>query len=720
MPLDCEELRSVDFRRIGGGYDSQWDLMDDLFAWLDLQIYLLYEHHQWLGPRNDMRNMLGLVVTREEFEHNLKKAAQRGLAEQLTPEDAAELAAAWDAITLRLERTDREKLPLLQLFVRCGLDPFEQSCTVLAYAAALDRKYEKLFAYLQDDITLKAPTTALAAQIFLPMGRTMEEYLSRFSRADRFTGLFDADKLAAGVLVLRGLVLEFLSTGTVSDSPGRTLFDGALRKPDGALVIQQDLARRLDTILDDDTPCAVCLSGEAGSGKRFQVEHLMARRQARCVFADLEGETPEQKAAEAALCARLTGAYLCCYHMDSQTADETQAQPGERLVHTVAALDLIKNKRFLLSRSPIRTRMEQLSIDLELPKVTENERIALFRSFLQNGTLEESVTVEELAAKFRFSPRQIRLAAAQAVGLARLSGDSVISGTLIHRCCYRQVVHKLGSLASRVEPAFAWDDVVMPERQKKLMQHACSHIKYQHQVYYGWGFDRKISYGRGLAILFAGAPGTGKTMCAQIIARQLNMEMYKVNISQIVSKYIGETEKNLQAIFSEARNSNSIIFFDECDALFSKRSEVKDSHDRNANVEVAYLLQQIEEHDGVCILATNLIQNMDAAFMRRITYVIHFPFPDAAMREEIFRRTIPAAAPLSEDINWGFLASKFELSGGHIKNIVLSAAFMAAEEAGPISMRHLLCSAVNELKKNEIVVVREELREYADLLGEEH
>ena len=207
-------------------------------------------------------------------------------------------------------------------------------------------------------------------------------------------------------------------------------------------------------------------------------------------------------------------------------------------------------------------------------------------------------------------------------------------------------------------------------------------------------------------------------MCAQVIARQLNMEMYKVNISQIVSKYIGETEKNLQAVFAEARDSNCILFFDECDALFGKRGEVKDSHDRNANVEVAYLLQQIEEYDGVCILATNLVGNIDAAFMRRITYVVHFPFPDAAMREEIYRRTIPAAVPLSDDIDWKFLAEKFELSGGHIKNIVLVAAFMAAGQGTPVGMRHLLRAAVGELKKNEIVVVREELREYADLLDD--
>ncbi|MBR4544734.1 MAG: ATP-binding protein [Oscillibacter sp.] len=216
----------------------------------------------------------------------------------------------------------------------------------------------------------------------------------------------------------------------------------------------------------------------------------------------------------------------------------------------------------------------------------------------------------------------------------------------------------------------------------------------------------------------AGSPGTGKTMCAQVIAHQLNMELYKINLSQIVSKYIGETEKNLRAVFQEARRANCILFFDECDALFGKRSEVKDAHDRNANVEVAYLLQQIEEYDGVCLLATNLIGNIDEAFMRRMTYVVRFPFPDPPTREEIYRRMIPPSAPVEGDIDWAFLAKTFELSGGYIKNIALSAAFLAAGEGVPISMRHMLRAAVNELKKNEIVVVREQLREYADLLDD--
>lgn len=711
------DLRDVSYEQMNHGYESQWALMDDLFAWLDLLFYFFYKHHQWLGPRNDMRNMMGLVVTREEFEHNLAKAAQLGLALQLDGAEAAQMESSRTAIRARLERTTQD-FPLLRLFRQCGLDEFEKNCVVLAYAGALDQKYEKLFAYLQDDITRKSPSTALAVQLFLPLGSTLEEYLSRFARRDKFTGLFDRERLSAGQLVLCPTVLEFLSTGTVAPLPGLRLFDGAAEAPSGPLVIGQETARQLDLLFQEPGERIICLTGGPGTGKRFQVEHLMARTGQRCVFLSLDCDAPEERIREGVLAARLTGACLCCGHMERQDSEGKLLPAEEKLLQTVLDLEPAHEKLFFLSQLPIRARLSRLSVELELPDTTEDERMALFRAFLGGTPLEDGLTVEELASKFRFSPRQVELACRQAVGLTRLDGLAAIPSREMHQCCYRQVVHKLGDLATPVRPAFGWDDVVMPADQKRLLQHACGHIKFRHRVYSDWGFDRKVTYGRGLSILFAGAPGTGKTMCAQVIANELNMEMYKINISQIVSKYIGETEKNLQAVFAEARKSNCILFFDECDAIFGKRSEVKDAHDRNANVEVAYLLQQIEEHDGVCIMATNLIGNIDAAFMRRITYVVRFPFPDPAMREEIYRRTVPAEAPLSDDIDWGFLAEKFELSGGHIKNIVLSAAFLAALEGTPIGMSQLLRAAVGELRKNEIVVVREELREYADLLDE--
>ena len=713
--MENYDVRDVSYGRLDRGYGNQWEMMGDLFAWLDLCLYFFYKHHQWLGPKNDMRNMLGLVVSREEFEHNLLKAAQRGLMARLEAEEAAQLREAEAAIRMRLRKTE-EEFALLRLFRRCGLDGFFQGCVALAYAAEVDKKYEKLLAYLQDDITLKSPTTALAVQLFLPAGSTVEEYLSRFSRRDVCSGLFETEKLSAGQLVLHSAVLEFLSTGTVTARPGIRLFDGEKEGSERSLIIGGDMAGRLDLLFGEPGERVICITGGPGAGKRFQVEQLMVRAGQRCVFVELDGDAPRSRVREGVLIARLTGAYLCFCRMETKDAEGRRLPPDEKLVGEILDMECACDKLFFLSELPVRARFGKVAAELEIPDATEDERVKLFRAFLGDMPLEEEVTAEELGAKFRFAPRQIELACRQAVGLARMEGRNAIPGREIHRCCYGQAVHRLGELATKARPAFQWDDVVMREDQKRLLRHAVGHIKFQHRVYGQWGFAQKIPYGRGLSVLFSGPPGTGKSMCAQVIANELNMEMYRINIPQIVSKYIGETEKNLQAVFSEAKRASCVLFFDECDALFGKRSEVKDAHDRNANVEVAYLLQQIEEYDGVCILATNLIGNIDEAFMRRITFVVRFPFPDAPMREEIYRRTVPDEAPVSDDIDWAFLAEKFELSGGHIKNIVLSAAFLAAMEDRPIGMGHLLRCAVAEMKKNDIVVVREKLREYADLL----
>ena len=711
--MESNELNRVDAARLDRGYTGQDELLRDLMACLDLHLYYYYAHHQWLGPSSEMKNLLGLVVTREEFEHNLTKAAQRGLSDELSGEEREQLELALATIRLRMERTTAS-LPLTELFRRFELDDFERSCVVLAYAPETDLKYTKLFAYLQDDMTRKAPGVSLCSELFLPEGDELASCISRF-RGGGFTRLFEPAELEKGMLVLRREAVEFLATGTLRDSSAFRLFDGGSSARLEPLIIQEDVARQLDAAFAYPGRCCIRLSGPLGGGKRFQIEHLMARQRERCVFADLEGDDWREKAQTAAIAADLIDACLCLYHLDRKDETGQSVPPPQAMMEELERLELHRDKRFFLSQLASPMRLRTLTVELELPQATETERLTLFDSILRDAELT-GCTTEELAAKFRFSPRQIRVACEQALGLARLNGAGEISGELIHRCCYRQSVHRLGELATQVRPGYTWDDVVLPEAQKNLMKHACGHIRYRHQVSARWGFGNKVGYGWGLSILFAGSPGTGKTMCAQVIAHELNMELYKINLSQIVSKYIGETEKNLRALFTEAKNASCILFFDECDALFGKRSEVKDSHDRNANVEVAYLLQQIEEYDGVCILATNLMGNIDAAFMRRITYVVHFPFPEPPAREAIYRGLLPADAPVSEDIDWRFLAEKFELSGGHIKNIVLSAAFMAAGEGAPIAMRHLLRAAVTEMKKNEIVVVREQLREYADLL----
>jgi len=232
-----------------------------------------------------------------------------------------------------------------------------------------------------------------------------------------------------------------------------------------------------------------------------------------------------------------------------------------------------------------------------------------------------------------------------------------------------------------------------------LLREICAQVRHRYQVFGNWGFGARLSRGTGLSVLFSGPPGTGKTLAAEVVAREVDLDLYAVDLSGVVSKYIGETEKNLSQIFAEARTSNAILFFDEADALFGKRTEVSDAHDRYANIETGYLLQKMDEYDGVVILATNLRQNLDDAFTRRIRFAVEFPFPEAAGRERIWRTLFPPQAPLAADVDFGVLAEEYAVAGGSIKNIVLNAAFLAAADGGTVGREHILHGTRREFEK---------------------
>jgi SpoVK/Ycf46/Vps4 family AAA+-type ATPase len=257
----------------------------------------------------------------------------------------------------------------------------------------------------------------------------------------------------------------------------------------------------------------------------------------------------------------------------------------------------------------------------------------------------------------------------------------------------------LTHLATKIQPRYTWEDIILPEDTLSQLHEMVNMVKHRPTVYDDWGFDRKLALGKGLSALFAGSSGTGKTMSADIMAGVLGLDLYKIDLSTVVSIYIGETEKNLDRIFTEAATSNAILFFDEADAIFGKRSEVKDSHDRYANIEISYLLQRMEMYDGVVILATNLRANLDEAFTRRLHFVVEFPFPEAADRERIWQVNFPVETPLTPDVDFKLLAERFRIPGGNIRNIILSAAFLAAEEKQTVGMKQLLHASQREYQK---------------------
>ena len=256
----------------------------------------------------------------------------------------------------------------------------------------------------------------------------------------------------------------------------------------------------------------------------------------------------------------------------------------------------------------------------------------------------------------------------------------------------------------------------MPERQRELLQSISAYLRHRDRVLSDWGYEKTVARTQGLKVLFAGESGTGKTMAAQVLAAELGLEIFRVDLATTVSKYIGETEKNLDRIFGAAEGSNAILFFDEADALFGKRSEVGDSHDRYANIEVAYLLQKMEGYPGAVILATNFRRNIDDAFVRRLDFVIDFPFPEPEDRRRIWDRVLPEEAPRAEDVDLDFLSEKFKLSGGAIRNCSLAAAFQAADDDTPISMRHLVRAVAQEYGKQGRLTLEADFERFHDVI----
>lgn len=260
-------------------------------------------------------------------------------------------------------------------------------------------------------------------------------------------------------------------------------------------------------------------------------------------------------------------------------------------------------------------------------------------------------------------------------------GRDVISMQDISKAVLSLGIRAMDGRAVKVPCVFTWDDFVADDTLRSRLEHLCSYVRYKALVGEQWGFYEKRPYGNGICAMFCGPPGTGKTMAAQIIAGDLGLELYRVDLSQMQSKYIGETQKNISGLFDRAKERNAVLFFDEADALFAKRTQVKDANDRHANAETAHLLQKLEEYDGITILATNLKGNVDEAFRRRIRMIIPFHLPDAVTRYKLWEKAFPERAPLGDDIDLRLFAERFEISGSEIKEAAYAAAFLAAEEA---------------------------------------
>jgi hypothetical protein len=357
-----------------------------------------------------------------------------------------------------------------------------------------------------------------------------------------------------------------------------------------------------------------------------------------------------------------------------------------------AFAERVETPLFLAVRDALVLRRPALVQDVPRPDATEQKQLWELALGTMAGALNGAL--DGVAAQFRLSAQAIA-ESGRRVGQRVAAGDSPAGA--LWSVCTRSGRRGLDGLAQRLAAAAGWDDLVLPDAQLASLRQLAMHVRRRTQVYESWGFGRNGARGLGVSALFAGESGTGKTLAAEVLAAELHLDLYRIDLSAVVSKYIGETEKNLRRVFDAAEDGGAVLLFDEADALFGKRSEVRDSHDRYANIEVSYLLQRMEAYRGLAILTTNLKSALDPAFQRRLRFIVHFPFPDAGQREAIWQRAIPPGAPTAGlDVR---KLARLHVTGGGIRNIALNAAFLAADTGEPIGMGHLLAAARAESGK---------------------
>ncbi len=399
--------------------------------------------------------------------------------------------------------------------------------------------------------------------------------------------------------------------------------------------------------------------------------------------------------------AKLNGSVLLL-HSEIDGADPARERAIAYIIENLNSLLLVT------SRDRLRQRQRPL-IAKEVHLPTKQEQRHLWQEAWGEMTPSLNGEVEVLVNQFNFNAPSIQAVCAEVQScFARGQGDVSPPLPLLWNTCRAQARPRLDDLAQRLEPAADWNDLVLPEAQFQTLRSIAAHARQRIKVYEQWGFAGKGGSGLGISALFSGVSGTGKTMSAEVLAKELQLDLYRIDLSAVVSKYIGETEKNLRRVFDAAEAEATILLFDEADSLFGKRSDVKDSHDRYANMEVGYLLQRMEAYQGLVILTTNLKDSIDTAFLRRIRFLVKYTFPDASQREEIWRRIFPKNTPTKE-LDFAKLA-RLNVAGGNIRNIALNAAFIAAEAGEFVQMKHIKAAAQTEYVKLERTLTDAEVR----------
>lgn len=612
-------------------------------------------------------------------------------------------------------------IPLAYFLSLYEWDLFERHVIFLMMAFELDYRFSELAAMFHENGQMGYVTPLLAREIFEYEIDGMD--LSRIFRegsplCNLLLGGQEYEYFPLQRLKPDDRMCQFLLNGCIEYDPYKR-FCSAWYKSDEPpkLLDEHELLERLLKVTGGQCgrSMVLCLYGPNGIGKRAFLKRLSNKMQWTLLFLSLDALLAEGDYKKT-----LKLFERECYLLQAVPVIRTELQAGKNGDETEESFHYALHEllsRFALVFLTAYTRLDEKSgiqkadwVQVEMEEVSLTGSLELWRRQAKEYNLEWDASFASLVNQFSLLPGEIKKVFRLASRYSVMEGRSDISGANLRQACFSLLERGIGNKAARIQGIRSWNQLVLPEDQKNQLLSAVRQVKYKQIVYESWGMSKIMAYGNGLSILLYGPPGTGKTMAAQILAGELGLELYRVQMAAVFSKYIGETEKNLQSVFELASRNKMILFFDEADVLFSKRTEVKGSNDKFSNMEAAFLLQKMEEYEGVSILATNYYQNFDEAFKRRIRFMIEFPFPDQAARLEIWKGAAPAEMPM-QDIDFEFLSS-FDLTGSHIKNIVLQAAYAAAETGGPVGMEHMMRAVRQELDKIGRVLTEEEAGQY--------
>jgi len=632
-------------------------------------------------------------------------------------------AVAWVADCLRLHAAGRGPNPapfpssppdstLARITELFGLSPFERSVLMLCAGMELDGEFPSLCAHAQQDAARSYPTFGLTLAAF------PDAHWSALTPAAplRFWRLIEVGggaSLVASPLRLDERILHFLA-GVYHLDEHLTGYIAAERAAEALLPTQATLVDAIVRALmqwaasEAELP-AIQLVGEDEGGRRT-VAAAVCERLGLGLFtmpAAALPTTPHELDALVRLWQReavLSGAALLL------DCDELDAMDATRTLAVALFAERAGGLLFLSVQERQRLKRRVL-VSYEVKKPDAAEQQALWEQTLGRAAPLLNGHLQRITTQFNLNAGAIRSVCVRigpALADVHTAQDVRGLGAALWDSCREQARPRLEDLAQRVRVLADWDDLILPPAPVAALREIALQVRQRATVYGRWGFAERSNRGLGVSALFVGASGVGKTMAAEVLANELALDLYKIDLSQVVSKYIGETEKNLRRVFDAAEEGGAILLFDEADALFGKRSEVKDSHDRYANIEVSYLLQRMEAYRGLAILTTNMKNALDPAFLRRIRFVVHFPFPDASQRMAIWQRIFPPQTP-TQNLDAEKLA-QLNVAGGNIRNIALAAAFLAAEEESPVTMHHLLQAARSEYLKIEKTLTAEEVR----------